>query len=302
MTNEDIIKKWLAGELTDEEKKEFESSAAYTEIRELSGALQAFKAPEYDTEKEYEKLSERVYNKNRTISIYDRIKPALKIAAIFILTLTMGYFIYSYFNTPLTNNSWITEQTEVYLPDSSFVALNTDSKIRFTEKQWKQERNVELEGEAFFKVKKGSTFNVITGQGKVTVLGTEFDVKDWEGYFEVTCFSGSVKVITEENTLVLEPNEAFQLVKGNAEQYTVTDKAEPDWLKGESSFNSIPLHLVIAELERQYGISVEAENVDLNRLFTGSFSNTNLKIALESVTVPVNLNYEIEDKKVVIKH
>lgn len=300
MTNDDIIKKWLAGELSDKEKNAFESSAGYAEIRKLTEALQAFKAPEYDTEKEYEKLSERVFNKNQTISLYDRIKPVLKIAAVFILTLTMGYFFYSYINSSLADNNWITEQTKVYLPDSSFVALNVDSKIRFTEKKWEKERNVELAGQAFFKVKEGSQFNVLTQHGKVTVLGTEFDVKDWDGYYEVTCFSGSVQVITEDNTIILTPNEAFQIVNGSDEQYTVTGKEKPDWQQEESSFNSVPLHFVIEELERQYDISIETKNVDLRQLFTGSFSHNNLKIALESVTVPANLTYEIKDKKVLI--
>jgi ferric-dicitrate binding protein FerR (iron transport regulator) len=132
------------------------------------------------------------------------------------------------------------------------------------------------------------------------VLGTEFDVKDWDGYYEVTCFSGSVQVITEDNTIILTPNEAFQIVNGSDEQYTVTGKEKPDWQQEESSFNSVPLHFVIEELERQYDISIETKNVDLRQLFTGSFSHNNLKIALESVTVPANLTYEIKDKKVLI--
>ncbi len=301
MANEEIIKKWLAGELSDEEKKAFESSAAFFEIKKLSDALQDFKAPEYDPEKEYQKLSGKILSHKKTISLYDRLKPVLKVAAVLILTLTVGYFSYTYLSSSSIENEWIAEQSEVFLPDASVVMLNAGSKIRFDEKKWEKGRNVELSGEAFFKVNTGSQFNVITHQGEVTVLGTEFDVADWDNYYEVTCYSGRVKVITSQKTVILEPNEAFRIINGHANQYTVSGKSSPAWTEGESSFKSVPLRFVFAELERQYNITLETQNkVDLSQEFTGSFSHKNLNIALESITVPVNLSYEVKDNKVVI--
>lgn len=300
MTNDNIIKKWLAGELSDEEKSEFESSEAYADLRKLSEALPAFKAPPYNTEKEYSKISGKIFRKGRTISLYDRLKPVLKIAAILIIALTVGYFSFTYLSRTLGENDWIAEQTEVYLPDSSLAMLNSGSKIRFTEKTWENERDVELTGEAFFKVKKGSRFNVKTHQGVVTVLGTEFNVKDWDNYYEVACFKGLVRVISRQDTVLLKPGDAYRVVNDKEENYTFPNKRDPDWLHGESSFKSMPLSFVFAELERQYNITIETKNVELNQLFTGSFSNNNLKIALESVTIPVNLRYKVKDNKVII--
>ena len=297
MTNEDLIKKWLSRELSDAEKKEFESTEDFAAINKLTDAVKAFKAPEYDVDKEYSKVSGHIFNKGRTISFYERMKPVLKIAAIFIITLTIGYFSY---NSLSGNNKWIAEQKEIYLPDSSLVLLNKGSKIKFAEKKWEKERNVELKGEAFFKVKKGSRFNVKTQQGLVTVLGTEFVVKDWANYYEVTCYSGLVKVVTKQNTVLLKPNSVFRIINGKEEHYTVPDKLEPDWLKGESSFNSVPYSLVIKELERQYNVSVETRNIDLNQLFTGGFSHNNIEIAIKSITFPLNLHYQINGSKIII--
>lgn len=300
MDNEHKIKKWLTGELSESEKKEFEETEEFAKLDKLLKAVNSFKAPVYNVVNEYNRLSDKVIRKKRTISLYERINPVFKIAAILIVALITGYVSYSYMNSRVNNQGWIAETPEVYLPDSSFVAVNSGSKIRFSDKKWDKERNVELEGEAFFKVKKGSSFNVKTHQGTVTVLGTQFGVKDWDNYYEVICYSGSVRVISGKNTVLLEPGSAFRIINGIDENFIVSNKTEPDWINGESSFNSTPIGLVFKELERQYKVKVESDSVDLNQLFTGSFTNSNLKIALESIAVPVNLRYEIKDNKIVI--
>jgi len=300
MTNEDKIKKYLAGELSDSDKKEFESTEEFAKIHRLLKAVNNFKAPEYNTDSEFSRLPKNLTQAKRSISLYKRISPLVRIAAIFIVALTITYFFNDLFNASSNSRGWIAEQTEVYLPDSSFVSLNKGSKIKFSEKEWGKERNVELNGEAFFRVKKGSQFNVKTQQGTVTVLGTEFGVKDRAKYYEVTCFSGLVKVITTQNSHVLQANSAYRLVNDKEESYTIPNQSEPDWLNGESSFKSVPLLFVINELERQYKVIIEARNVDLNQLFTGGFSHENLEIALESVTIPVNLNYQIKGNKILI--
>lgn len=300
MANEDKIKKWLAGELSEYERKEFESSEEFAEIDKLLKSVKNFKAPEYDVDSEYNRLSKKLMDQKRSVSLYQRISPVLKIAAIFILALTIGYFSYNQLKSGSDKREWISEQTELYLPDSSFVSLNAGSKIRYSVREWKKARNVELHGEAFFNVKEGSQFNVKTDQGTVRVLGTEFTVKDWENIYQVKCYSGSVKVEARENSVVLQPHSTYRILNGREEIFTFSDKTGPDWLEGESSFKSVPLEFVINELERQYQVSVETRNVKLNQLFTGSFTHKNLEIALKSITLPLDLNYEIKNSVIII--
>jgi len=300
MTNEDKITKWLAGELSDSDKKEFERTEEFAKIHRLLEGVNNFKAPEYDVDSEYKRLPENLSQHKGSISLYKRISPLVRIAAILIVALTITYFFNNYFNTSSTSQAWIADQTEVYLPDSSFVSLNTGSQIKFSKEKWGKERHVELNGEAFFRVKKGSQFNVKSHQGTVRVLGTEFGVKDWDKYYEVTCYSGLVKVMTKQNSVILKPNSTFRIINGNEENFTIPGKSEPNWLNGESHFKSVPLRFVINDLERQYKVSVKAKNIDLNQLFTGSFSHDNLNIALESITIPVNLNYKIKGNKILI--
>lgn len=299
MTNEEKIKKWLAGELSEAEKKEFESTEEFAEISKLLKAASNFKAPEYDVVGEYKRLSEAIHIK-RPVPIIESINQFLKIAAILILTLTIGYLSWLQFRPDTNSSILIVEQEDVYLPDSSFVSLNDASSISYESRKWQEERKVDLSGEAFFRVKKGSQFNVNTEHGKVTVLGTEFTVKDREDFYQVSCYSGTVKVTIQAKSFVLQPNSAFRNLDGKDEIFAISGKTCPDWLKGESSFKSVPLKFVIRELERQYKVSVESGDVDLNQLFTGSFSNENLEVALKAITFPLKLNYEINDNIIVI--
>jgi hypothetical protein len=68
-------------------------------------------------------------------------------------------------------------------------------------------------------------------------------------------------------------------------------------MQQESNFTGIPLDQVIAELERQYDI--KSDGVDTTKLFTGSFTHSNQKIAVESVTIP-KLGYKIEGKTILL--
>lgn len=300
MTTGDNIKRWLAGELSDAERKEFESSRDFSEIQRLLEALKNFKAPEYDVDGQYSKLSENVIDAPKSISLFSKISPVLRIAAIFIVALAIGYFAYNWLNLGFEKPEWIYAQNEVLLPDSSSILLNAESKIRFSHRKWENERNVELMGEAFFKVREGSTFNVKSTQGTVSVLGTEFGVKDWNGYYEVSCYSGMVRVNTTQKAIVLGPGSAFRIIDKNEEKYTLSAKSEPEWLHGESSFKSVPLYLVLKELERQYKVNVESNNIETNNVFTGSFTHSDLRLALESITLPMGFNYEIKEDKIVI--
>ncbi len=293
--------KWLNGELSDLELEESIGTDEFAKTKRLSEAVQAYKASDFKVDEEYLKLKNKLHASKKKASLYQKISPAFKIAAVVIVVFSISYLIYNQTNTSTPDNSnWIVSQTDVYLPDSSWVALNADSQIRFTSDNWDEEREVELEGEAFFKVKKGSRFNVNTNLGTVTVLGTEFSVKDRNEYYEVICYSGLVQVVTQDESVTLEPKSAFRIVNNKKENYLVSNKIEPEWINGESSFRSVPFHYVIEELERQYNITVKTNDIDLNQYVSVTFSNQNLEIALESITNPVNLDYVIEENKNVV--
>jgi ferric-dicitrate binding protein FerR (iron transport regulator) len=192
----------------------------------------------------------------------------------------------------------IAETQTLTLPDNSEVILNAASKLSFNKKTWKENRNLELDGEAFFKVSKGQKFTVNTDAGTIQVFGTQFNVKEREGYFEVHCYEGLVGVTYNKQLTKLSAGKTFRVVDGSVQEFEDLNTMNPSWLQQESSFVEVPLKQVIAELERQYVINITAENIDTNSIFTGSFTHNDKNIALQSVTIPLKLSYKIDGNKV----
>ena len=93
----------------------------------------------------------------------------------------------------------------------------------------------------------------------------------------------------------------FKVVNGNIQVATEFYAENPSWMKAETSFEKIPLKQVLAEFERQYGVSIEAENIDENQLFTGTFSHNNIDIALKSITLPLHLKYSKTNNTITLK-
>ncbi len=196
------------------------------------------------------------------------------------------------------------EKKEVVLPEESAVTLNAGSSISYRHKSFNQDRVLYLEGEAFFKVQKGSTFTVHTDYGTVTVLGTSFNVIARDGRFEVSCYTGKVKVESS-------PKDQQIITFGESATQTKSDKklkrstfdviAEtPEWMEGKFSYENQPLADVISELERQYGIDVKLEAGLEDMKYTGLFESGDLENALYLITWPLHLKSTTKGKTVTI--
>jgi len=295
MDRDTLIKKWLDNDLNAKELKAFEQLEDYKSLMQMDTALQSFKSPEFSVDKHLEDLKPKLKPTTTSLKWY---KPLLRIAAILVLC----FSVYYYTSTLDTNvNTQIASQTNIKLPDQSEVVLNANSSITFNKGQWTDNREVKLNGEAFFKVAKGEKFDVITDNGTVTVLGTEFNVKQRQNYFEVTCFEGLVGVKTNKTSTQLEPGQSIKIIDGKLFANEKEIATQPSWLRGESNFKSMPLKHVIAELENYYDIEVSVDKVDMVRLFTGSFTHKNLDLALQSITIPLNLSYSKSGSSIVLK-
>lgn len=298
MGNEDYIKKWLQGTLNEEERGIFEKTEEYKSLAKLSKSLDSFKAPAYDVKAEYDLLRPRLSSKGQVVAV-NWLGPILKIAAILIVA-AGGYLLFFYKSLTVVE-TLAASKAELVLPDSSLVVLNASSRLSFYKKNWKKERKVQLEGEALFRVAKGSRFDVETSSGVVRVLGTVFNVKDRKDYFEVICYEGSVEVQSTQEVVKLFPNQMFKVIGGIISKDSIATDNVLGWKANESSFKSVPFLYVIQELERQYNVSVLTRNVDTDQLFTGKFTHSDLSLALKSVIIPLDLTFEIpEDKKIVI--
>ena len=296
MKEDQNIQKWLNNDLTSKEKAEWQKTDTGKKMLRLDRALQAFKAPELDKDTVWESIEKQVSGTHKSNQVW--LRPVISIAASIAL-LIAAYFVF--FQSDVTQiNTAAAQQKEIKLPDGSVVELNAVSNISYSEKNWEESRTIELDGEAYFDVAKGSTFTVNTPKGTVTVLGTRFNVQARPEYFEVTCFEGSVRVQKNNQKLVLEPMQKVQLMDGALQKTSMVQANGPDWKKGRSEFENASLSFVINELERQYGIKINAKDIDKNQLYTGGFSHEDLEKALQSVFLPFRYQYRINNQTVTI--
>ncbi|MFD0977472.1 FecR family protein [Salinimicrobium gaetbulicola] len=298
MENKDLISKWLNNELTARELEAFKQTADYQRYSDIVENAARFHRPHFNEEQGLLDLKERLASKKEVPVRKLNFSAYYKVAAVFIVFLATGLFIW--LNQPEVISTGYAEMAVLELPDQSTARLNADSKIKYKPSKWDKKRILELEGEAYFQVEKGKKFTVETDQGEVTVLGTKFNVKDRENYFEVHCYEGAVKVNVANKEIILRKGNSIKVINGEVKNLNNFDRNAPGWTIQESDFNAVPLKQVIAELERQFDLDIETEQVDLNQLFTGSFSHTNKEVAIQAISIPLQLNYKFESEKKVI--
>jgi ferric-dicitrate binding protein FerR (iron transport regulator) len=292
MDKDYLVNKWLNGELSEVEMNEFQALEEYPVYKDIVDNAKFFKASEFSEVPDFDSFRKRLQKStNSELKLYRR-QWLLRIASIFVIGFALYYFFL--FNPTTEIRSEIAQKITIELPDASTVVLNAQSEIRYSKKDWNRNREVKLAGEAYFKVAKGATFDVLTTEGTVSVVGTQFNVRQRGAIFEVRCYEGVVKVTTHGTSELLEAGDSFILQDGkpllgsNVYQH-------PQWTRDISEFQRSKFIDVIAELERQYSIRVTIED-DLGKiLFTGGFVHDNLENALRSITEPMNLEYKITD-------
>jgi len=292
-----FLAKWLNGEITEETLKEHISEEEIRAYKKIISVTNQLEAPSYNAQETLEKIKK--LHAKTTVKKLNYTNYFYRIAAVFAVLITSYYFI-STKNTSYTTN--LAEKITFELPDQSEVHLNADSKITFKANNWENNRTLNLKGEAYFSVKKGAKFTVNSSLGSVQVLGTKFNIVERDKYFEVNCYEGLVSVTYKNETVKVPAGSSYKVFNESSQISNNTNELMPAWLQNNSSFKSMPYNYVVKEFERQYNIAVEYDVKYENNLFTGSFMHSNLELALEAISIPLNLKYEIiSDKKVHLK-
>ena len=301
MIEDDLLKKWLNEDLTDAEQDAFSKQDDYEINRTIINRAKYFKASQFSSGHDFETFKKAYENKSVKTrkTTFHLIRPFLKIASVLVICLAVYFTIFN--SNTIEEFTLASEKITISLPDLSKVTLNADSKITYDADIWSPKRRLKLTGEAYFKVAKGKTFDVITQTGMVTVVGTEFNVKQRDNYFEVKCYEGIVKVTSDTITRQLLAGDTYRILNNKFSQDKILD-VEPEWTTNKSSFKSIPFAEVVNELERQYNIKVTFKTIDSTRVFSGAFMHNNLESALSAITQPMNLAFVISSPNQVLIH
>lgn len=208
----------------------------------------------------------------------------LPYAAAAMLLLSVGAGGYQWWQQqPTFSQAYATargQRLAVALPDGSKVELDTATQLHVT--VYRQRREVRLaHGEALFRVqaKQGQPFNVLSGPLTVTVVGTQFSVRntlEHDGQLRVAVQHGQVRVAGAQQDLVdLRAGQGVSSDAGGrlSEVASLAPGSVAPWRDGRVTFDNVPLGTALAEFERYGDTGLAVRDPAVARLrIGGSFS------------------------------
>ena len=294
--------------LTEEEKK-LEAISIVEEIESV------------DVDRAFQEVSRKINNRKRTQRLFTIIT---RVAAV----LTVPLLVFSIWQFSLKNNTyrvgdhsnaWQEIQnpsgirSKVLLPDGSSLWLNAESKIGYNIPFVRENRQIELSGEAFFDVKKSkkSPFTVKTADTKITVLGTRFNVKAYqeEQQIEVALKEGSVlfeslkrkskevhaEMVSNDYLVFDKAKNQFSLENKNIDQYI-------SWHENILIFNHTPMSDWTRSIERWYGVKIDILDDEIkNYHFNGTIKDETVRDVMEILEMTLNVSYTIDNKNITIE-
>jgi len=190
------------------------------------------------------------------------------------------------------------EEKSVLLSDGTKVILNSDSELTYNRNYNENNRSVHLIGEAYFSVEKGNIpFNVLTPYGKISVLGTSFNIRARNDGFEVGVNDGEVQVSNENSLLNLSKG---QLIDVESEFFSsniiqVPTDQYPDWLNRKFYCNETTLESLCLEIERTFDIKINFTNPNLKDLtITGVIEASDLDNVLQTVSILTKHKFKLD--------
>lgn len=271
----------------------------------------------------------KVWENDRHAPVYQMQKRQRKTthlfraAAVIMVAALTGLFVQHY-----TNNSEATEETahfyvmqdlvtergekaRVTFSDGTQVTLNAASSLRFPKKFQGTEREVYLDGEAYFKVAHDPEhpFIVHAGTATVQVLGTEFNVRGWseDQSVDVAVREGKVAVgsasdsVQDASEVVLTQGQFTRVEKGK-EPIPARDIAIRNyllWTSGGLHFDDVPFHQVLRDLERKFDVVISVADAGvLDVPFTSTFRDAKLEEVLRVIAASIEMGYQRTGDKI----
>jgi transmembrane sensor len=241
--------------------------------------------------------------------------PYFKAAAVISIILFASALVYYFaFNEQkyLSFQTSYGQNIEFYLPDSTKVYLNANSTLKIPV-SWslKKNREVYLEGEAFFDVKKdlenSTNFLVHTEELSVRVLGTSFNVNTYRDETIVVLEEGLVNVesqkINQNLNIALIPGELLSFSSKNKTfiKKAVNIKLHTSWRSNLLKLNRTNLSEFVNFLENYYGITAQFSSPSIKqRQLTGEIPITNLEEMLKAISISLDLKVDNKNGKIFI--
>jgi transmembrane sensor len=228
-------------------------------------------------------------------------------------------------------------RSEIKLPDGTEVILNAGSVIKYPGDYNLNNRELILDGEAYFKVAKNTKLPLIVNAGGINIkaTGTEFNVKAYrdessiettliEGKVEITQYTGTSEVI---KLLELKPNQKAIYIKESdliaiekikeieplalnpsntySNKILVSPKVDIDqvtaWTQNKLIIRGENLENICVILQRKYNVTFVFGSEEIKKYrFSGVLLDETLEQVLKVIKLTAPINYRLDGKVVLI--
>ena len=222
-----------------------------------------------------------------------------------------GQLHYSPFSTKEPNVTFNTLTTprggefEVVLSDGTRVWLNSASSIKYPTNFKGPEREVELEGEAYFEVAKNDKmpFHVKTRNQEVKVLGTHFNIMAYadEPVIKTTLLEGSVRISTEGAQTLLLPGEQAIIGKKIAVDKHANLEEAIAWKNHVFEFNSADIKTVMRAISRWYDVDIRFQGDSVNNeKLTAIISRDSNASELLKILSTSGIHFKVDGRSIIV--
>ncbi len=256
--------------------------------------------------------------KRKTVKRY--ITPVLKwtagIAAAVLVAVSCSLLFQEFSYNAMEHLQTVTvpagQRAQIVLADGTTVWLNSQSTLTYQADFGRKNRDVRLNGEAFFDVtpNKDIPFNVNTQINQIRVVGTKFNVCSYDNTnnFEAALVEGMIDIYSAHHNKVIarmQKDEFLSISNGVMKHAKLDSQDFLRWREGIYCFDDIPLSELFAKLEKYYNVEIVVENKDiLSYRCTGKFKERDgIEHILKVIQKDYKFTYKIdvEQNRITIK-
>lgn len=201
---------------------------------------------------------------------------------------------------------------KLLLADGTKIWLNAATTLRYPISFIGEERKVHLQGEAYFEVakqvhhEKRIPFIVNTGNQRLEVLGTSFNLQNYGKSIVTTLVEGKVKLNSPhspQDELYLSPQE--QAVFHSRDKKFLKSVVDPRyftaWKEGKFAFYNTSIDEVMDIISRWYDVEIQYNYLPENFAFSGTVSRyDDINKLLRTIELVGDIHFELKGRKIYV--
>jgi len=275
-----------------------------------------------DKKRVFANIKNKIGQETKVVDFNERVSRKksmgwMRIAASVVTFISLGALSYYEISDPFSHLNLIGynlveadagEQQSQLLADGSTVYLNGDSRLKYKINSEANERQLYLEGEAFFDVARDETKPFVIGleDSQVQVLGTSFNIKAYpeDGQISTSVLTGRVAFeASRSESLILVPGNkgVIDKDKNSIAKLDVDNSMDIAWMDKALHFENTSLSDIAKSLYRMYGVTIKLVDGSLKDLrITAEFENEDINEIFKILEMTNEFSYKIEGDVVML--